>query len=369
MSTMKRAALDALARRYPDDFRTIYQSIRDGHPLDEVTVGEWATQWLKLRERTVRPGTLDADRSAVHRWIVPTIGDQPLAGLRPADIRAVDTAAEDSGKAPTTVQRIHAVLQLMLTGALEEGHDIPQRALHVKPPSAGRSQRQAMTAEQASRILHVAMARPDSSRWVAAILQGMRPAEALGLRWSEVDLDHGLMAIEWQLKALPYVELRQPESGFRIPRGFESIQLAGSLHLVRPKTRAGMRVVPLVPWLRTELSAWRAIAPESPHDLVWTDCGAPIRQDRDRAEWRAIAEEADVWITQTDGTRRRPLLYECRHTAATLLASTGADDTTITSIVGHSSIASTQTYLHTDHKRQLEALTKASAQLGIEAAA
>ena len=134
---------------------------------------------------------------------------------------------------------------------------------------------------------------------------------------------------------------------------------------MRPTTAAGVRVVPLVPWLRTELAAWSSIAPASPYGLVWSDGGNPICAANDRATWYEIVDEAGVTVGMPDGTRRRPLLYEARHTAATLLMANGADETTLTAIVGHSKIASTKTYLHTDESRKLAALERVSQSLGV----
>lgn len=364
--SVRRDALAALARRHPDDYRRIYASIKAGTPIGEVTVAEWAPVWLKLRAQLVRPGTYCADQAAITKWILPTIGTRPLAGLQRFDIRAVHEAAESAGLADASVQRIHIVLMKLLRDACDEGNDVPERTMRTgKPGGAGKSQRQAIPIEDARRILSVAMGRPDSSRWVAAMLQGMRPAEACGLRWRDIDLDCGVMTIEWQLKPLPYRIPRDRQSGFRTPRGFESIHLKGAHHLVRPKTSAGVRVVPLVPWLRTEIAAWSAIAPQSPYGLVWTSAGDLRTADADRTEWKSIVEQADAWIALPDGSQRRPLLYEARHTAATLLMSSGVDETTLTAIVGHSKIASTRAYLHTDVARKLDALTRVAAQLGI----
>jgi integrase len=174
------------------------------------------------------------------------------------------------------------------------------------------------------------------------------------------------MRVEWQLKQLPYNVRRDRDSGFRVPRGFESIRLTGSFHLVRPKTSAGIRTVPLVPWLSAELTKWAAIAGTTRFDLVWPGRGGePLSAVSDRSNWQEIAETADVWVNLPDGTRRRPLLYEARHTAATLLMASGADETTLTAIVGHSKIASTKAYLHTDEVRKLRALELVGAQLGI----
>ena len=55
MSAVRPQALAALARRYPEDYQRIYQSIKEGAPIDEVTVAEWAETWVRLRTQTVRP--------------------------------------------------------------------------------------------------------------------------------------------------------------------------------------------------------------------------------------------------------------------------------------------------------------------------
>lgn len=362
----RQEALAALARRYPEDYRRIYQSIKDGEPISEITVAEWAEKWLVMRQQVVRPGTWVSDRSAV-KWIVKTIGDKPLAGLAPSDMREVQFKQAAAGHSPTTVERSYRVLKLMLRDASEEGYEISERALRTrKVGKPARVDRQALPLEDARKILEVALKRRDSSRWVAALLQGMRPSEALGLRWSNVNLEEGIMTIEWQLKNLPYNEPRNPASGFRAPHDFESIHLKDSFHLVRPKTFAGVRTVPLVPWLRTELITWAAIAPPSPYDLVWpADNGGPMSSAVDRDEWYSMCEEADVWMTRMNGTKRPPLLYECRHTAATLLMASGADEKTLISILGHSKITATKAYLHTDETRKLAALETVGAQLGL----
>ena len=70
-------------------------------------------------------------------------------------------------------------------------------------------------------------------------------------------------------------------------------------------------------------------------------------------------------MTLPDGQTRRPLLYEARHTAATLLLASGIDETTIKAVLGHSSVLSTQAYLHTDRTRTRAALVASAEMLGL----
>lgn len=332
------------------------------------TVKRWADTWLEGRKSHARPTTWATDRSQVRNWIVPAIGHRRLEQIGPADIRAVHHSMHVGGAQASSILRAHRVLHQILKDAILAGHKVPQGALLVEGPALGEPDRDAIPLGDAILILQAASKLPNASRWVAAMLQGMRPAECLGLTWSQVDLDSvdPTITVEWQLKPLPYLVPHDRESGFRVPIGFEARQLAGALHLVRPKTKAGKRVIPLVPAAVAALREWRGVAPESPHDLVWPRVdGSPQREKADREEWRALTEAAGVWKDGEEGKGHD--LYACRHTAATLLRRARVDDETITAILGHASILSTKDYLHTDPTRTRAALEQMATTLGLDA--
>ena len=108
------------------------------------------------------------------------------------------------------------------------------------------------------------------------------------------------------------------------------------------------------------------LAPESSYGLVWPRYdGYPQSAEQDRRQWYDLVEEAGVTVVLPDGSTRRPLLYEARHTAATLLLASGVDETTIKAILGHSSVLSTQSYLHTDRSRTRMALAASAEMVGL----
>lgn len=320
------------------------------------TVRTWAEAWLATTVREVRPETWRANRSQVTRWIIPTIGHKRLDRLTPGDIRSVAKAITDAGL-DDTARRTHAVLVKMLRDALVEGHAVPPRLFELKAPAANENDRDAIALDHAMLLLAAAKDTPDESRWLAAFTQGLRPAEALGLTWEAVDLGARTLDVSWQLKALPYKVKGDRTSGFRTPLGYEARQVRGAWHRVRPKTASGKRVLTLSPALAGSLERWRATSGGT--GLVWSP--TTLRTDTaDRTAFYALQDTADV----RHESGRPYLVYEARHSCASLLRALGYDDQTITAIMGHASIKSTKAYIHVDQARAREAAESIAARLG-----
>lgn len=337
---------------------------RNGLPTmgaGRTTVKAWADVWLRQAQRRLRPNAYATTASAVNLWIVPTIGHRPLASLTPGDVRAVAEEIRKAGRKPSTALRAHAELISLLRAAMLEGHEVPPRVLLVDRPGINVNDRRAMSAVEAVRILEVAAQLPHASRWVAALLQGMRQGEALGLTWEAVDRRPGVLDVSWQLQALPYIDRRRRGLGFRIPDNFEARQLTGRMHLTRPKTRAGWRVIPVVPWMARSLERWREIAPESPHDLVWPAFdGRPADAKDDLEEWKAL--QATAGVSHPAG--RYYVGHEARHTAVTLLLEAGVEREVIEAIVGHARLV--DAYVHAPAERLAEGLGRVARILELE---
>jgi integrase len=324
--------------------------MEDGLTSTRLTVKGWADEWLPEYTRRVRPGTAGTDTSIVRKWIIPAIGHRRLDQLTPADARKVTTAIRSAGRSSTTQGYAIAVLKRMLKAAIQDGHRVPPPILGVSRPADAVHDRDAIPVKQAARLLQAADQAQGGVRWWLALTEGLRQAEALGLTWDAVELEAATVEVEWQLQALTYAD--RAADRFRVPDGYETRRLAGAFHLVRPKSRAGFRVVPLLDPVVERLKAWREVAPVSPHGLVFPRAvrstrlgpGAPRAATADRDEWRALQEGAGV----QHPSGRRYVVHEARHTTATFLLAAGVDPGVVTMIMGHSSIATTRGYQHVD---------------------
>lgn len=334
-----------------------------------VTVAKWAAEWLTSIESTVRPASYEADKAAV-RWIVRTIGHVKIADLTPAHVRQVAAAIRAAGLSTSTALRYHGPLMRMLKAAAHEGYNVPPNVLLADQPKKAVNDRQALpVADILTMFAHLTSTGgdgspvvPDSSRWTIAFLQGIRQGEALGLTWDSVTDD--TLTISWQAQSLRYRDKDDPSKGFRIPDGYEVRHLVGATHLVRPKSRAGWRPIPLVPWAAQALEQWREVAPENEHGLVWpgrtTRAGTwPRNAAGDRARWDELQEAAGV----AHPSGRRYEVHEIRHSTATLLMELRVPESVRIAIMGHSSITTTHGYEHVDVTQARAALEQLAGRL------
>lgn len=327
-----------------------------------ITVKVWADKWLKIKERRLSPKGYAAVRGPVAKWIVPTIGHRRLKQLAPQDVRAVEDAQRDAGLKGSTCAATQRVLFNMLRKAIAEGHAVPTRVLMAEMPNVGESDRRPLSISESLAVLIEAGRLDHGTRWAVALLCGMRQGECLGLTWDAIDFEGSQIIVRWQLQRLPYIDKRDRSKGFRVPNDYTCRQVHKAWHLVRPKSKAGFREYPLPPGMIDALRSWRAIAPDSPHGLVWPDArGLPRDHGDDLAEWHALQQQAGV--RHPDG--RYYHVHECRNVTATQLREVGADGLTITSMLGHTSLSTSEGYMRVTADAKRAAMEKVAGVLGL----
>jgi integrase len=203
-----------------------------------------------------------------------------------------------------------------------------------------------LTASEARQLLAAAQGQRNAARWSVALALGLRQGEALGARWSQVDLDAGLWRVREQVRRLPY----RHGCGGACQRDKARLcpQRTGGMTFSEPKTARGKRDIGLPPQMvaalrthRQEQLAERMAAGSvwENHDLVFAQpTGKPLDSKRDWTAWKALLARAGV---------RDARLHDARHTAATLLLAQGVPARVVMEILGHSTIAVTQNvYAH-----------------------
>ncbi|HEY5881023.1 MAG TPA: site-specific integrase, partial [Nakamurella sp.] len=194
-------------------------------------------------------------------------------------------------------------------------------------------------------ILAAAGRHPNGARWAIALALGLRQGEVLGLTWSDVDLDTGLMSIRASRHRPTYAHGCGGTCGKAA--GWCPIRIQTNRAAGDTKSDAGRRVVGLPPALgellrahRTEQERWHEAARQLWQDGDWvftSAVGAPMNPSSDYHRWKALLKEAGV----RDGR-----LHDARHTAATVLLVLGVPERTVMGIMGWSSTAMAARYQH-----------------------
>jgi integrase len=77
-------------------------------------------------------------------------------------------------------------------------------ALLIDAPVGEETDIEALSRDEACRILAAAAKRRNGARWSVALAVGIRQSEAIGLRWKYVNLAAGTIEVGWQLRRTRY---------------------------------------------------------------------------------------------------------------------------------------------------------------------
>lgn len=322
------------------------------------TVATWlATYLADVAPRRCDPTTVQGYASKMRNYVTPVIGKTRLDLLTPDQLDRVYVQMQNAGRADATILQVHRILSRALEVAFRRGMMPRNPAKLIDSPTAKKQEIKPLTEAEALRVLDAAAGSRNSARWSVGLALGLRQGEALGLRWSYVDLDAGELRVWWQLHRRghehgcgtpPTCGHRRagncPARTLRLRSGEQ--HLTGGLLLKEPKGK-GKRTVPIPPELVAALRAHREVQQlermvaedaYARHDLVFADVdGSPIDPARDWAAWHELLKAAGV---------RKARVHDGRHTAATLLLAQGVGLRVVQEILGHSSVTVTQGYAH-----------------------
>jgi integrase len=179
----------------------------DGLVFDDenLTVGEDVTRWLEDSARgDLAHRTYANYRLQVRRHIVPAVGRVKLAKLNPAHVQGLYAAKLREGLKPSSVRSIYSVLRRSLEQAVR-WNLIPRNPTALAdPPKVRKEEIKSLDPEQARTLLRVAGETGDrhEALYVLSLAAGLRMGEALGLKWSDVDLAGGSLCVNRQLQRM-----------------------------------------------------------------------------------------------------------------------------------------------------------------------
>ncbi|HXG41706.1 MAG TPA: site-specific integrase [Dehalococcoidia bacterium] len=279
-------------------------------PPSRLTLQDWAALWLREGEGRWRPTTLRRRRQVLAP-LLERLGRVRLSRLDPLHLSAALLELRERGMGSRSLELCYVTLQACLGEAQRRGLIGQDPLQRVPRPRHERREAREWGLEEMRRFLRAALqdARPIAQMLAVMLMTGLRPGEALGLRWDDIDLAACTLTVR------------------------RSVTWAGSeWHIGRPKTRAGERTVAL-PSLAVSLLSR---LPREGVYLFW----------QERPPYSKRISEEMTELCQRAGVPRRPAHY-LRHAHASLLAAGGLDVKTLQRRLGHSQASVTlDVYAH-----------------------
>ena len=314
-------------------------------PAQSLRVADAIEDYLQHEESRARAGEISAahveNKAVALRQVValgsPSFGSRRVGALRKSDLAAVQGQLKAACRAHATLAKKWVIVGqffewLVVTDQISSNParvrlprrtDAPQEALRI-------------SREQIAAIIEHADDRYQLVIQFAAHT-GLRAGEQRALTWNDLDLDAGVV---------------------RVTRAVKKDGIIGA-----PKTAGGKRTVPLAPDLIAELRAWKLAQPieQRRQGLVFPTATGGVA---DINNWRKRGLHAACNAAGVDVLRWHDLRH---YFASILLFELGEGEATITTLLGHHSIAFTHSqYGHwlVDAKRDRDLGARLGAALG-----
>jgi integrase len=319
---------------------------------DKVTLNAYLDRWLDHKKPHLDLNTYQDYEWNLEHYIrhfktkeqpdAPCFGDRPLTSIKSYDIQEVYDDMLNRDLSARSIGNLHNVISQALKKAVWWDLIPSNPADRTERPKVKRGRIEVLQPEEAPMFLEAAKNDRLEPLFTFMLSNGVRPEEAGGLKWSEVDLKKGQViifrVIKWNRKG----------GGWRLRE--------------YPKTDAGWRTLHLDPKVVTSLLHWKkkqlmerlkAGKRYKNHDLVFcTPTGEPLYPTNvHRRHFHPVLKAAKI--------KSHIRLYGLRHSFATLSLVAGVDAKKVSHDLGHESVAFTlDTYVHIVEKMHSDAKGK-----------
>ncbi len=305
------------------------------------TVAEYCEKWLLMQSVHIRATTLTDYTSKIQRHIIKELGQKRMADVTLDDIQL---ALVPVSQKSASVYKSVVILYKSIFRAAKESHVIDENPTIYLDSKGGvpQEERQALTDEQAERLLDAIRGLPPYVFAMIGLYAGLRREEILALQWDSVYLDTDT----------PYLTVR---------RAWHT-EHNRPVILTELKTKAAERNIPLPVCLAECLKAAKAISTSD--YVVANRDGEPLSYTQFKRLWQYIVTRTvkeRSYYRYEDGKRIKhtvtPVLgekaahngrvvysldfevtpHQLRHTYITNLIHSSVDPKTVQYLAGHES--------------------------------
>ena len=305
---------------------------------ESYTVGQWMDVWYKYYAKIkVRVSSHKTYEGYIKNHIKPNIGNIPLTKLTTLDLQMMyqklltggrvdrlESQNQPKGLSAKTVRNLNQIISSAMKLAMEQKLIAHNPADGCALPRVEHREMKTLPAEQLAAFLNEAKKTGTYEMYYLDLATGMRRGELLGLKWEDIDFDHGVIHIRRQVArlngAVQEAPLKTKNSYRNISIGADAVEL-----LKQKKEQDNGKSVYVFP----------------------SPTGGPLAPDSVLHMLHRVLERAGL---------PKIRFHDLRHTFATLALQNGVDIKTVSGMLGHFSAGFTlDTYAHVTTAAQREA--------------
>ena len=166
------------------------------------TVAQWLGHWQStMAAMVVKPRTAKRYYIDVRLRIIPKLGHLLLREVTPLVVQRFQQDLLDEGLSPQSVRHCRSVLGRAFTDAAAYGLAARNPVAPVRPPRVPQTAGITYTSATAPQVLAAFAGHHLEPLVTIALMTGLRLGELLGLRWTDVDLVRGTVAVRRTLRS------------------------------------------------------------------------------------------------------------------------------------------------------------------------
>jgi integrase len=346
---------------------------------ERQTIPEYLTRWLQDVARTrVRPRTFVGYQAAIEQHISPHFERVRLAKLTPQHLQAWLATLETNGVSAGRHRYARVVLRAALNTGIRWRLITSNAAMLIDAPRTTSREIRPLNSDEARALLDACNEHPLNAFLTVALGCGLRLGEALGLQWTDVDLDAATLDVRRAvqrfggdatarrpllaerkrlraaLKATP--RKRTPEiaeTRARLMAELKAVRTAfakvkTAVQITELKSTRSRRTIALPAVAITALRSHRVRQLEARllAGGLWQDRGFVFASSVGTPlEPRNVTRQFKALLTVANLPNIR--LHDLRHSCATLLLAQGVNPRVVMETLGHSQVSLTlNTYSH-----------------------
>ena len=305
--------------------------------VGKYTVGAWMDEWFENYAKVkVRPSSHQTYRGYIDNHIKSNIGKVPLEKLTSLELQKlykkllasgridrVESKHQAKGLSPKTVRNIHQIIASAMKLAKEQKIIAADPTEGCALPKLEHREMKTLPVEQLTSFLREAKESGVFEMYYVELATGLRRGELLGLKWEDIDFEHGNLRVKRQIARIDGEVVEAP---LKTKNAYRTLPLADDTIQVLNQQRK-----------KTGSSPWVFPSPT----------GGPISPDSVLHMLHRVLKRAGL---------PRVRFHDLRHTFATLALQNGVDIKTVSGMLGHFSAGFTlDTYAHVTTSAQKEA--------------